>query len=266
LTGGESDPSLLGLPLDLVELRHWDLRAVDVAVVDSGIDATHPILEGRVAAAYHYDPHAETPEPLDGPTQENNDVFGHGTAVGSIIAELAPNARLIDVRVLRPGNQGVGDVLVAGLRHAIELGCPVINMSIAASAKLARQLQPLLETAYRSGQVVVASTRNMPLVDYGFPAELSGTISVDSMSTPRLLDLLYRGRTHVIEFAACGEELEVAVAGGGYRRVTGTSFATPVVAAVCALLLGAKPDLRPFEIRTLLKAYSERTDPEPEPS
>lgn len=265
MTGGEAPTDLLGLPRDLIELRHWDLGAVDVAVVDSGIDATHSLLEGRVAAACHYDPRAERPEPLDGSTEENNDVFGHGTAVGSIIAELAPNARLIDVRVLRPGNQGVGEILVAGLRHAIRLGCPVINMSIAASARLGRELQPLLETAYRNGQVVVASTRNMPLVDYGFPAELSGTISVDSMSTPRLLDLLYRS-DEVIEFAACGEELEVAVAGGGYRRVTGTSFATPVVAAICALLLGAKPELRPFEIRTVLKAYSERTEREPEAS
>jgi subtilisin family serine protease len=246
------------LPLDLGELRRRRLRPVDVAVVDSGVDATHPRLEGRVKKAVHFDPHATMPEPLEGDPTANNDLFGHGTAVGSIIAELAPNANLVDVRVLRPGNQGVGMVLVAGLRHAIDLGCPVINMSVAASVKISRPLQGLVEKAYRTGQIVVASKRNMPLADYGYPAELSGTVSVDSLSTSRLLDLIYRGGK-VIEYAACGEELEVAVAGGGYRKVTGTSFAAPIVAAICALFLGARPDLRPFEIKTVLKAYAAQT-------
>jgi subtilase family protein len=43
---------------------------------------------------------------------------------------------------------------------------------------------------------------------------------------------------------------------GGYTTKTGTSFATPTVSAFCALLVGAHPDLRPFEIKTILKAFS----------
>ena len=52
---------------------------------------------------------------------------------------------------------------------------------------------------------------------------------------------------------APSDEVTVAAAGGGYTTKTGTSFATPAVCGLCALLVGAFPDLRPFELKTLLK-------------
>jgi subtilisin len=97
--------------------------------------------------------------------------------------------------------------------------------------------------------------RNMPLLDHGYPAEFTGSVSVDSAQTERLLDLLYHAG-EIIEFAARGEEVEVAAPGGGLTTKTGTSFAGPLVAGLCALLLGRRPDLRPFEVKTLLKAYA----------
>lgn len=251
-------PALLGLPPTLAELRAERLAPVSVAVLDSGIDATHERLTGRVCEAYYFDPGDKTRKAKTASLEENNDVFGHGTAVSSLVAAVAPNARITDVRVLRPGNQGVGGVLVAGLRHAIELRAQVINMSIAASEKISRSLHPLLEKAYRQGQIVVASKRNLPLTDQGYPAEFMTSISVDSILTGNLLRILYRP-DDVIEYAADGQDVEVANAGGGLRRVSGTSLATPLVSGICALLYGIRPDLRPFEVKTLLKAYASAT-------
>jgi subtilisin family serine protease len=55
---------------------------------------------------------------------------------------------------------------------------------------------------------------------------------------------------------AIGEDVPAAAPNGGYTRLTGTSFATPMVSALCARLLGAFPALQPFEVRSVLRAQS----------
>lgn len=232
------------------------LEPVDVAVLDSGIDATHADLADRIAPALRVDmiEGAATLVEVAGPT--NQDVFGHGTAVASLIAKTAPNARIIDIRVLGSDNKGAGDALLAGLTAAVERKIKIINMSLAATAKFAPQLAALCDTAYRQGQIVVAAKRNMPLADNGYPAELSASISVDRMKLESLSRIVYRANAP-IEYCAHGEDVVVAAPGGGYTTKTGTSFATPVVSGMCALLLGAYPDLRPFEVKAILKAFAE---------
>ncbi len=89
----------------------------------------------------------------------------------------------------------------------------------------------------------------------GFPAEFSNCISVDNKAFVSPYEFVYRPDT-VIEYAANGEEVVVAAAGGGYTTMTGTSFAAPTVSGLCALILGAYPALRPFELKTILKAYA----------
>jgi len=239
------------------DLASRALEPVEVAILDTGVDATHPELAGRVAASLAVEMIDGKPEVREHAPVENADVYGHGTAVASIVARLAPNARIVDVRILGPDNSGSGAALVAGLQAAVARRCRVINMSLAAQAKFADQLHVLCETAYRQNQIVVAAKRNMPLVDNGFPAEFSSCISVDREKFASSFRVHYRG-DDPIEYAAHGEDVEVAAAGGGFTTKTGTSFATPAVSAVCALLVGADPSLRPFEVKTLLKAAGDR--------
>ena len=235
----------------LDSLATAELRPVEVAVVDSGIDASHPDLKGKVVAAYRAEQGEGRVAVREVPLGTNNDTFGHGTGVASIIARIAPNARLVDLRVLG-AQHSAGGLLLEGMRSAVARRCPVINMSLAATANMAHSLFGMCELAYRQGQVVVASKRNMPLVDNGFPAEFSSCIGVDSSRLSSEFHVRYRSGDP-IEFVAHGEEVLVAAPGGGYTTKTGTSFATPAVSAMCALLLGAWPELRPFEIKTLLK-------------
>lgn len=243
------------LASSLEDLAGRDLEPLDVAILDSGIDATHPDLAGRISAAYQVEVVDDQARVVASSLQDNNDVFGHGTAVASIVAGIAPNARLVDIRVLGPDNSGSGLALIAGLQWANELRCRVINMSLAASAKYSAQLHALCESAYRRGQIVVAAKRNMPLVDNGFPAEFTSVISVDRLDLGRLTEVHYLADS-IIEFAAPGTNLTVAAPGGGHTVKTGTSFATPAVSGVCALLLGGYPDLRMFELKSLLKAMA----------
>lgn len=232
------------------------LAPIDVVVIDSGIDARHPDLAGRIAAAFIVEMNGGSARVAEHPPDSDADLFGHGTAVASIVASVAPNARIIDVRVLGADNAGTGDALVAGLALAVERRWPVINMSLACKASFAGRLHELCEQAYRQGQTVVAAKRNMPLVDNGFPAELSSCISVDRARFRSFFELRYRP-DEPIEYVARGELVRVAAQGGGYTVKTGTSFATPAVSGLVALLLGADPSLRSFEVKALLKAHAD---------
>jgi subtilisin family serine protease len=243
------------LELNLRALGEQPLEPVVVSVVDSGVDGTHPDLRGRIAEASRVEDGPGGPVAHAQPHEASNDVYGHGTAVAGIIAGVAPNARISDIRVLDERNQATGHVLVEGFRRAVESDARVINLSLACRARFAPELHELCERAYRRNQIVVAAKRNMPLVDQGFPAELSACIAVDRERYPSPFDLGYRP-TPPIEFIGRGVDVTAPAPGGGFQVVTGTSFATPAVSGLCALLLGIAPDLRPFEVKALLKGLA----------
>jgi subtilisin family serine protease len=232
------------------------LGPVRVAVVDSGIDAGHPQLAGRVESAFQLDASSNRFLPPKHSPEENADVLGHGTAVASVIARLAPNASLVDIRVFHRGTAIPGAAVLAGLRLALETRVRVINLSLALKAAYVPELWSISEQAYRQNQIIIAARRNMPMVENGFPAEFSSCIGVDRDTLPTPYHVRYRP-DQAIEFATNGEEVKVAEAGGGYSIRTGTSFAAPAVSAFCSLLLGRFPDLRPFEIKTILKYFGE---------
>ena len=248
---------LLSIPLP--ELTNRALRPVKVAVLDTGIDASHEVLKGKVIRAFGYRrDESGTIETLNLRKTVNNDPSGHGTGAAAIIGTLAPNARFLDYRVLDADNGGYGSTVVRGLEEAVESDADIINMSVAYRKN--RYWEPtakLLEEAYRRNKIVVAAKRNMPLPDdLGLPAELSNAISVDigEYSNPYLFKYLEHSP---IEFSANGVAVLTAKTGGGYIRMSGTSFATPTIASFCSLLRGINPKLKLFEIKTLLKNWAE---------
>lgn len=239
----------------LSRLAEKTLQPVEVAILDSGIDATHPDLAGRVAEAFHFRPDGEGVARAEVGANANNDTYGHGTGVASIVARLAPNARLYDLRVLEPGNKGVAACVIAGLRYAIERRWRVINLSLAVAEKFSAQLVPLCERAYFQNQILIASKRNFPFPDVGYPAAYASTIGIEIGRFDSPFKLVFNPED-TIEFTALGEDITIANVGGGYTTKSGTSFATPVVTALCTLLVGLYPELRPFEIKTLLKHHA----------
>lgn len=239
------------LAVGLRDLSAGAHSPVPVAIVDSGIDGSHSELADRIERAYAVEAHGDEvrcdPVPLGSP----NDAFGHGTAVASIVARHAPCARFTDIRVLDRNNRGGAAVLLAGFARAIDDGCRVINLSLAGSLRMRGDLFDLCERAYRANAMVVASARNAPVADNGFPAELSNCISVDRGDFGDEYRLSWRPPP--VEFIAQGEELPAASPGGGMTVMSGTSFATPVVSGWCACLVSRFPELRPFELKAVLK-------------
>jgi subtilisin family serine protease len=252
-----SDSSLLAAALGqrLSDLRERLLEPVEVAVLDSGIDGSHERLKGRIVRAHCCDSDDDgNVEIIDADPQANNDLFGHGTAVASILCELAPNARIVDIRVLGSNNRGRGEPFIAGFEKAVDDNSRIINLSVAVAGRYAGRLAAICEQAYFQNQIVVAARRNRAIHDEGFPATLSSTIGV---ANKRFDDpFVFEFADHVIEYAAHGDDVVVAAPGGGYTTMTGTSFATPTISAIAALLIGAFPQLKPFDVKALLKAYS----------
>jgi subtilisin family serine protease len=243
------------LGTELSSLRDRELASVGVAILDTGIDSSHPDLRDRVIHAFEVERVGRRFRVAQRPLPGNYDRMGHGTGVSSTVAAIAPNARLIDIQVVGADQVGSGEALLAGLSFALECGFPLLNMSVACHRRLLEPLTELCEFAYFRNQVIVAARRNMPLIDNGIPAEFSSCIGAQEDRFPTPYQLRFRDR-HPIEFGAQGEGIVVAAPGGKYTLQTGASYATSTLTGLCALILGAFPALTPFELKTVLKGHA----------
>jgi subtilisin len=220
---------------------------VRVCILDSGVERGHPLV-GEVQSAVVVTAGEDGEPRFDEDTE--GDVCGHGTACAGIVRGLAPEAEIHSVRVLGPGYTGSGKILLAGLRHAIEQGYDIVNMSLSTTKKdHASVLHELADAAYFKRTVLVASAHNMPVESY--PWRFSSVISVGSHMEEDPM-VLYYNPNPPVEFFARGVDVDVAWLDGETIRCTGNSFATPHVAGVCALIRSKHPDLTPFELKSLL--------------
>ena len=235
-------------------------KGVEVAVIDSGIDASHPRLAGRISrgCTVKADRHGQIViREVQG--RKNRDNYGHGTAVAGIIADLAPSVRIVSVKVLDEYNSCTGDVLIAGLKWVLDQNIRLVNMSLTTSKQAyVPKLFDLCERAYVQNSIIVASRRNFG--DLGCPAMFSSVISVDREEYIEKLRVHYRPK-NMIEFDARGTQIKVLAPGGGYAIQTGTSFATPHVCGMVALLLERFPRLTAPEVKAALMAFSASCTP-----
>jgi subtilisin len=243
-----------GLPVDEITAEWaWggsDGAGVKVAIVDSGVDATHRDVghvEGYVAIE-------EGPDGLTFDPAPHEDLFGHGTACAGIIRAIAPACEIYSVRVLGRSLLGRGSVFVAGLRWAVENEMRVVNLSLTTSKKeFFGVLHELADQAYFRNLMLVTSANNMPV--RSFPAMFSSVFSVashDSNDPYRF----YSNPEPPVEFGAYGVDVRVAWTGGGWITSTGNSFATPHISGIVAKILGKHPELTPFQMKAVLRALS----------
>jgi subtilisin len=232
--------------------REWALdgatgKGVRVCVLDSGVEADHPkvgSLQGAVAVSLD-----ENGEPVVAEDSEG-DTCGHGTACAGVIRALAPECEIHSVRVLGAGFTGSGNILLGGLKWAVEQGFDVINMSLSTTKRqFAEVLHELADVAYFKRTILVASAHNMPVESY--PWRFSSVISVGSHAEEDSLSFFYNPDPPV-EFFARGVDVELAWMGGGTIRATGNSFATPHMSGICALVRSKHPELTPFQLKSVL--------------
>ena len=236
--------------------REWAIggatgAGVDVCILDSGVEGGHSMV-GELASSVSISLDAKGEAIVK--EDSAGDLCGHGTACAGVVRSLAPEARLHSVRVLGAGFTGSGEILLAGLRWAVEQRFDVINMSLSTTKRqFGEMLHDLADRAYFNRSIVVASAHNLPVESY--PWKFSSVVSVGSHEENDPL-VFYANPSPPVEFFARGVNVDVAWLGGGSIRATGNSFATPAISGIAALVLSKHPQLTPFQLKTVLYLIS----------
>ncbi|HEU4423099.1 MAG TPA: type VII secretion-associated serine protease mycosin [Pilimelia sp.] len=217
---------------------------ITVAVIDSGVDPRHPQLKGRVRSGADF---------LDPTGQGLQDCVGHGTAVASIIAGrplpegapfrgLAPDARILPVRVSEQrvidGKENGRTVTAAqfgeAIRWAVQHGARVLNLSVVLYED-SPAVRTAIEYAQANDVVVVAAVGNSQERGNPYPAAYDGVLGVGAIGPDGTRET-YSQIGSYVDVMAPGGQVVVAVPRGGYGVESGTSYATPYVAATAALV------------------------------
>jgi len=219
-----------------------------VAVIDTGIDATHPDLGGRVLPGGFnaLDNSGNTDDVGNGLDDdadgEVDEMVGHGTHVAGIIAQVAPEPDILPITAL--DSDGVGDafLLADSIYYAVDAGANVINLSLG-STRDQRVVADAVEEANVAGVVVVAAAGNL---DRDEPVEYPaadpnaiGIVATDEADAKSA----FSNFGELVDLAAPGTDITSAYPGDDYASWSGTSMATPFVAATAALLLEADPEM-----------------------
>lgn len=224
-----------------------------VAVLDTGVDGTHPDLLGQVIAGF---------DPVTGlgiPAGANSDFGAHGTHVAGIIAALndgvgtvglAPDVQIMPIPIFQPGS--VGSFLIGlGVIWAVDNGADVLNNSWG-GAVYSQLVRATFDYALAHGVIPIASAGNDRNAWIAFPAAYSGVIAVGA-TTPHNERTAFSQFGGWMSVTAPGTRILSTVPGAGFEYWDGTSMSGPFVAALAALLLEIHPTATPCQIRRLME-------------
>ncbi|MET0443235.1 MAG: S8 family serine peptidase [Pseudorhodoplanes sp.] len=221
-------------------------NSILVAVIDSGIDLTHPELVDTIADSFN-------------PAGGDGSPHSHGTGIaGCIVAQsrltgVAPKARILAVRAFDPNGasaEGTTFNILKGIEWASEKGARVINMSFAGPQDPI--MSRALAAANKKGIVLIAAVGNAgPKSPPLYPAADTNVIAVTAIDAQ---DRLYQGsnRGNHVAVAAPGVDVVLPTPGTSYQMATGTSFAAAHISGIVALILEREPSLTPDSVRRVL--------------
>lgn len=248
-----------------------------VAVLDSGVQASHPDLspqlrngQPRVLTGTSFLRPASGPDVVTG-TPGNTDPDGHGTHVAGIIAAargngvggagIAPGAQILPVRVLDEHGNGWGSDVTAGILWAHQQGADVINLSLSGGGTEPTSMVSTINTVTTDGSrgkaptvVVAAAGNDGPGSAVQWPAAAERVLAVAATDSQH----------QVASFSSWGSYVDIAAPGqsilstcpGGYCDASGTSMASPLAAGAVAILRQQSSGYGPSEVRSRLEQTS----------
>lgn len=232
----------------------WDSTqgaGLTIAILDSGVDAAHPDLAGNLVPGYNsYDNNTNTA-----------DICGHGTKVagaaaaatnnGLGVAGVAGQAKIMPIRIAFLSNgacYAYFSTMASGLTWAADHGARVANISYA-SVPSSSAVQSAANYLRSKGGLLFVSAGNYNR-DEGFtPTNSMIAVSATTNTDARASFSSYGA---FVGLAAPGANVYTTVKGGGYGGVNGTSFSSPITAAVAALVMGANATLTPDQVQSIL--------------
>lgn len=259
---------------------------VRVAVLDTGVDAGHPLLAGRLLPGFDFVDFDTDPSEVGSGV---NAGFGHGTHVAGLVALAAPGARIMPLRVLDAEGVGNAWVLAEALLHAIDPdgnpetddGAQVVNISLGSLTRT-RIIDTIAQIAtcapavpddaigdrsdpgysddevrclHTRGAVILAAAGNDgsdAVKEYPAAEGAYGLVALAASSASQGL-AKFSNSGKWIDLAAPGEGITSAAPGGGWATWSGTSMAAPLASGVAALLVSAEPGIAPKDVARRLK-------------
>ena len=227
--------------------NYSDGTGVTVAVLDTGVYANHPDLSGKVLTGLN--------------TVWNNtdtsDFYGHGTLVSGVIAayannltggaSTAPGTKILPIRITNDGFAYSSD-MAEGITWAVDHGARVANISFSGAAGDAIVASAASYMMSKGGVVVVAAANDGTDLKYSNSPYLF--VAGATTSTDAIAD--YSNYGAYVDISAPGHNIYTTNSSGGYSMAYGTSFATPNVAAVAALVMAANPSLTPTDVLAVI--------------
>ncbi|MBM3259648.1 MAG: peptidase S8 [Candidatus Sericytochromatia bacterium] len=238
-----------------------------IAIVDTGVDTGHPDLKAHMVPGWNT---------VDNSANDKDD-FGHGTHCAGIaagltnnkvgIAGIAPDAKIMSVKVLGSDGSGSDETVASGITWAADHGATVISLSLGGPGE-SKVMNDAVDYAIRKGAVLVAAMGNDGTNEKSYPAACPGVIAVGaSDSQDKIADFSQWGSW--ISVAAPGVKIfatmptyKVAMSDWGFPRnyasMDGTSMACPAAAGVTALIRASQPSLAVAQVKARLEATADK--------
>ncbi|MHC4990480.1 MAG: S8 family serine peptidase [Planctomycetota bacterium] len=251
--------------LDLAAPERDGGAEVLVAVLDTGIDAEHPVLQERVRldlARNFVDPRSDTADVGNDADDDGDgivdELVGHGTHVAGLVHLVAPSALLVPIKVLDSDGVGSSFRVAQGIHHAVESGAAVINLSMTSSAE-SKVLGEAIERAVAAEVMIVAATGNGNVAERLYPAAAPGVVGVAATDADDLKSGFSNYGEHV-DMSAPGSGVVSTMPGGAYGSGDGTSLAAGLVSGALALLRAQPGVADAATIETTLTASASDLD------
>ncbi len=238
----------------------WEITTgspIPIAVIDTGVDASHPDLEGQIRTGYNV---------LTGSTDTTDD-NGHGTAVAGLIAARTNNGRgiagmcwdcqIIPIKALNRAGAGTDAGIARAIIWATDAGAQIINLSLGGNSPSATLHEAVKYATARRVLLIAASGNEQQQGNpASYPAAYPEVLAVSSTGTTDLITG-FANTGDYIDLAAPGVGLWTTLPGNDYGPPNGTSFAAPYVAGTAGLVWTVRPDLPGEAVRCILQASAD---------
>ncbi len=224
---------------------------VVVAVIDNGVDLTHPLLINSFTGnGYDF---------VDGdgdPSEEEGNLLGHGTFICGVIRRIAPECKFLPIRAFDANGFGNSFTLAYAIQYAIDQSVDAINMSFGNYASNP-VIQEAVDDAVNAGICLIAAAGNAGTNIPSYPAAYPGVIAVSALDSMEYR-AAFSNYGDYVDVCAPGVNIYSSLAGAyEWGNWSGTSFAAPMVSGVCALILSEENELGPYEMESLIRQTAE---------
>jgi thermitase len=230
--------------------------SVVVAVIDSGVDGTHPDLSSKLVAGWNFVAN----------NSDTTDDLGHGTAVAGTLAAASNNGigvagvswktMIMPLLVVDSTDYASYSNMATAIQYAADHGAQIINLSVGGSSP-SSALQSAVNYAWSKGLTIFASAMNNSSSAPMYPAACTNVLAVSATDVGDVL-ASFSDYGNWIALSAPGNNILTTNQGGGYGYWYGTSFSSPIAAGVAALALAVNPSLNNSALTNLLEQNSDQ--------